>query len=283
MNFDLAIIDGLNIAYKYYYGHKALHDKSGRSTGLYYGFLNFLLSLPQKFPIKKFVIVWDSPSLKKNIESPEYKSGSELFTMTGVVRKIVTLLGADQMYALGYEADDIAAKLVKENMDKSIILVSEDEDWNMFLGTNVAMFRRNKLENYTQFLKKSEGINSYELKLFWSMTGTHNNISGVGVNRGLAIRAAILAAGSVEMLFANGQNYLDRKDGQEPDWVRFYNTVLENRDKIRSNFKAIAPVTEGYEVETIPGKRDIDGVLEFCREFELNSVIKKLGGTVVTS
>jgi len=116
-----------------------------RRTGVIYGFLNRILSIAAEFRCRNFVFTWEGPDgvqLKRQALYPEYKNKPKNFSeedieLEGLARpqfrilleNVLPSLGFHCQYFMeGYEADDIIAKIVYDNPDKELMIVSRDED-----------------------------------------------------------------------------------------------------------------------------------------------------------
>jgi len=160
--YDLAIIDGNNIA------HKAFHIHAGLSariiiegteveirTGISYGMLKHISLLKNKF-LKddgKIILVWDKfPSRKLEIY-PEYKEArmtkkksdapSDFKDQVKLCQLLVSKSDVNQAYAYSEEADDVVATLAHRHKKKTVLISSGDKDLSHLITDDCHKYYRN--------------------------------------------------------------------------------------------------------------------------------------------
>ena len=155
IKFNFIIMDALNYYYKYLHVYKNLFDLKENWTGLYHGFFLKIQKIKKEHSGSKIIIAWDrDPEIRKKINvlykanrKGKSKKDKELIEL----RKMLSMYGISQFYQNGYEADDIIAKIVKDNLDKKILIMSSDKDLFQLLSDNVFIARK-------KFSKSSEKI-----------------------------------------------------------------------------------------------------------------------------
>ena len=117
----------------------------GRPVGVIFGFLNQLFTIGKTLQPQNVIFCWDSRKSIRKHKYPFYKSKtisqretdmSEAFPQFTELRKeILPRLGfCNNCIQSGYEADDLIAKIVRENKnDSEFIVVSSDNDFLQLL------------------------------------------------------------------------------------------------------------------------------------------------------
>ena len=165
--FDVIIIDGKNMTFKYFHGMSRLANSEGIPTGLFHGFLSMILKYRIENPTAEIIVVWEGGNLirKKLVEG--YKEGRPQTTriMADQMEELKDMLKAlniDQKFSPGYEADDVAATIVHRKLklmafregNKKILLITEDNDWLQMMKKNVFIRRKNKIVSCEKMQKE---------------------------------------------------------------------------------------------------------------------------------
>ncbi|MFA5377455.1 MAG: hypothetical protein WC455_17015 [Dehalococcoidia bacterium] len=123
-------------------GYRAHHSTGSLDGGIAYGFLTTVLQLAERYRTNQFVFCWDGPgSLRKKL-FPAYKMSRDVKTQEEVAERMMihTQFNALHEHILpkmgfgyhfqevGYEADDLIAKVVIDNPAKPFVVVSSDHD-----------------------------------------------------------------------------------------------------------------------------------------------------------
>ncbi len=144
---SLMIIDCNNLAYRSFFSFKNLSIEE-KKIGVIFGFLNQLLNLKEKVtsagkPYDEIVFCWDSRKSFRKIIYPEYKkkrhsdkTEKEIIDLkiaynqfNELREEILPKLGFKNIFMeIGFEADDIIAQVVKDNIEKKIVVISTDQD-----------------------------------------------------------------------------------------------------------------------------------------------------------
>jgi 5'-3' exonuclease len=138
------VVDGLAV----------FHSTAGPSTfltnGYTYSFVIQLTSAIKKFNPQGIFVCWDRDSKKRLDLHPGYKEGrvssmnDDKRKMLEDVQRFLHVVGADQLWAEGYEADDVGAFLA--NTLDNVVLVSNDKDWLQLVRPGVSIYYRCKRE-----------------------------------------------------------------------------------------------------------------------------------------
>jgi DNA polymerase-1 len=272
--FDLILIDGMNTAMRFHYKHIAF-SYEGQKTGMLYGFLANLFSLRKKYKKAKIVICWDSPNLrKKTMNGGGYKSDrkkkpDEIYECIAILKDMLSLLGVYQYFCVGIEADDIAARLVKENSKKRILLITRDSDWVQFMNKKSYVYREGKLHNLQQALMLIGHRNAKEFISFLCITGTHNGvkgIKGIGKKKYDTVKMLVKGHSSIKKVISSLKNN-DDKVAQ---------MIYAKKEIALNNHKLVVPILDGYEIKEIPLARNVKKLIKVCKKYNLKSIIKKL-------
>jgi DNA polymerase-1 len=123
-------------------GYRAHHSTGSLDSGIAFGFLTTVLQLAERYRTNQLVFCWDGPgSLRKKL-FPAYKVSRDVKTQEEVAERMMihTQFNALHEHILpkmgfghhfqevGYEADDLLAKLVIDNPAKPFVVVSSDHD-----------------------------------------------------------------------------------------------------------------------------------------------------------
>ena len=195
------------------YLHRCLHiqklrefkTSNGTRTGILYGVLNSIFRLIdtlKDFQITGvYFLLTTGTSFRVNIDEkykyrepkendewtmhdPQLGSSKGEFykTQKELVKETLPIFGIKVLWEYTYEADDIAAFLVRMNLfNKRKILVSDDYDWCQLVSTEVDLFRATKEdyithENFEEILGIKSPVHHC---LYLSILGGHDNIPGV--------------------------------------------------------------------------------------------------------
>ena len=181
--YELIIVDGKNMCFKYEYGMGNLKNKDGISTGMFHGFLQMLLTHRIKNINARIVIAWEGDKLVRKQKIEGYKDNrpkvsNSFNNRCKKLKDMLGMLGVEQKFGPGYEADDVAACLVKENHCKTL-LISEDRDWYQFMHENVSAVHKGKVFSYNEVLKR-EGFPPERYNMYVLLKGKQgNNVKGI--------------------------------------------------------------------------------------------------------
>ena len=155
--YDLIVCDFMSMCYKYFYGLKNLHNSLGEKTGLFHGFLYCILSKAIESPKSKIIVAHEGGGLVRKQISELYKSQrkkkpDELLVARDRLTDILAMMGMDQRFLPGYEADDVAGSVVKGY--RKVLLISGDMDWFQILRKNFKILQNGKEIGYEKATKQ---------------------------------------------------------------------------------------------------------------------------------
>jgi 5'-3' exonuclease len=138
------IVDGLSVF------HSVAGPAAFLTNGYTYSFVTQLTSAVKKFGPRGIFVCWDRGSERRTTIHPGYK-GDRPSSMNDAkrimlqqVENFLEAVGADQLHAEGFEADDIGAMLA--NTLDHAILVSNDKDWLQLVRPGISIYYRCKQE-----------------------------------------------------------------------------------------------------------------------------------------
>lgn len=276
-NFDLILIDAMNYVRKYDWVMKDFVTSTGIKTGIIYGILNFVCSLRKRYKNSSIIFCWDSsPSKKKSLDC-DYKANRKHLDMNDFWKQIrelkllLSFFNIIQYYAEGYEADDIAAKISKEETGKKILLVSSDKDWFQMMENNndVYILQNNIIYNKKEIERRDE-LNIDKYCIFKSIVGSKkNNIIGISRMNKRFVWELIKKADDINDIFClNLRNNIN------------YDKILENESLIRKNYELVKLLDSGFEIQEIERINDKRKLLLKLKELEMNHLIDKIKETI---
>jgi len=152
------IIDCNWICYRAAYGMTNLSYQN-KQVHIIFDFVRQLLILAKKFDCHDFVFCWDSRNSWRKVHSPIYKGNrhkdlnaeqaadlQDTYRQMNDLRMMVLpYMGFNNVfYQSGYEADDLIAKVVKDNKGLFVI-VSSDEDLFQLLSEGVRLYNLKRI------------------------------------------------------------------------------------------------------------------------------------------
>jgi 5'-3' exonuclease len=117
------------------------------TNGFAYNFFTQLTATLRKFPeIRGVIVCWEGGYEQRTAIYPEYKSGrsktnAEIVAQRDIVKNLLTLVGAQQVYAPGHEGDNMGAWLV-HNLGVPTLLYTNDRDWLQLIDEHVSVFQK---------------------------------------------------------------------------------------------------------------------------------------------
>ena len=264
--FDLIVIDAMNIVHKFYWVMRSLCDSKGRHTGMLYGVLNLVYTLKKKYG-SEIIFAWDSrPQVRLDID-PEYKATRDkkkpdgFWTEIKELKLLLSFYGITQYYSEGYEADDIAAKIVKDNSDKNILLISSDGDWfQMLKSDNVKIQISNEIYGKKEIEKKHE-IDIDTFTLYKAIVGDKgDNVIGVPrINKEQVMDVCKVCKGILSAARLSVNESIRKK-------------INEYIDTVEKNLKLVSLIDDGYELDEIKKNYDKKRLLNKIKDYEMNAL-----------
>lgn len=134
------LIDGSNMWARSYTGAMHLTPPGGPVT-----IMSFMLrKLCRKYGRKNIILCWDGGQSGRKEIDPNYKAGRPIIEgMWDHVKQMkcmVSALGFESAWQTGYEADDVIATLAKKHSDKTYI-ISTDKDFYQLVDDKITVVR----------------------------------------------------------------------------------------------------------------------------------------------
>lgn len=218
--FDIIVIDGRNQVYKYQHTMKYLKNHKGIETGIYHGFLSLVLKLRQDNMKARIIVAWEGENLVRKQLLSSYKnnrpnSRNSFESKIKNLKDMLGMLGVEQKFVPGYEADDIASIVTKENPEQKVLLVSEDHDWYQAMNKNTFVMHKNKIYSYEDIAKR-EGFSPDKFALYVLLKGKKgNNVEGISYFPTKLAIEIVNESCSIEDIIKYGKvHYLDN-----PKWM----------------------------------------------------------------
>lgn len=274
--FDLIILDAMNVVKRFYAVMANFKDSQGRPTGILYGVLNYVHNYKKKFKGADIIVVWDTRAKKKKEIDSDYKGNrlheerTDFWDQVRELKIALSFYGIRQMYAEGYEADDVAAKIVKENKSKlsNILLDSNDNDWDILLDKNVYIIRKHEI------LSKQDIQKTYEYNI--NKQTLVKSIIGEGGDNIKPIIKRIPKKLVYEMI-----NDSDDIDDilywcQKNDDNKWCKGILERDHLLKTNYKLASMITEGYEIEEIKPVNNKKQLIHILKNHDMKKLCERI-------
>jgi 5'-3' exonuclease len=169
----LLLIDGSNIAHA---ANSAQPLSIGdMPTQAIYGVLRTLRPMFSTFSMLTPIILWDGRSWRKDVfkdykvsrdkpaetkaEKQLQEQRSQFKVQLPYIKLALKTLGVRQMFAINYEADDLAGILVNKDTERRIMMITGDKDWIQLIRKNVAWLDPVRNEKLT--------LNTLSTRLGW--------------------------------------------------------------------------------------------------------------------
>jgi hypothetical protein len=142
--YDYIVIDGMNYAYRCFFGMSLSFEEV--STSVLYGFANLLVTQKRRNNRAKFIVLWEGDNSWRREKYPTYKckrgkkkddemykrQQSNFFASVDMTKKFMQYVGVYQVFQATLEADDLAAFFAHRY--ENVLLVSNDKDWQTLLN-----------------------------------------------------------------------------------------------------------------------------------------------------
>jgi len=272
--YNLIILDGKNLSFKYFYGMKNLTNKEGEKTGLYHGFLSVVLKLKLKYPKARVVVAWEGGKLVRNEAMKEYKanrqaSDGDLTVSIKKLKRMLGMIGIEQKYSLGYEADDVAATLCND-FKGEILLVSNDGDWMQMMNLNCNIMIKNNIISYEK-LRKVVGFNPEKVIIYDAIKGGHNNLKGIPL-----FPVALAKKIARKSMYINDIYNFVPKTKQEGKWR---DVLRVSRNFVTSNYETMKLKTNTKLKDLSCPKRNLKQLKSLLKKSQLRQVTSLLEKT----
>ena len=279
---NILIVDGMHLCHRIFHVKKERKDaytRDGKFVGFFYAFFRSMRNLRAKYPGYQIYVLWDSKTRWRYKKYPEYKKRTyssekeqlkretERARMNDLVVKLKESLRFDSVHQLeaeGYEADDLAAFLVRHSKDdQRIILFTSDLDWAQLIKDNVVWVnpKNNKMVDAEAF-EDEHGYPPTGIPIFKSLTGDKSdNIKGIYNFPKKDAKVIAQQIVSVEGFVYDKRcmNHLSE---------RWKSEINANLDVLRLNYELVALYHDVKGMKFTKGSRD---------KFKLDECFRKYG------
>ena len=292
-NNKVILIDGSSFMYRAYFALASvgnfMKNSKGLCTNAIYTFINMMTSILKTNP-KKILVAFDAGKKTFRHDLCEtYKDGrrpmdDEMRMQIPYIKKYLDLVGVPRYEIPLYEADDIIGTLAKEAEEKGykVSIYSSDKDLLQLITDNVTVYKSKKGINDLEEYNKVHFIETYgfdpikmiDLKAL--MGDPSDNLPGIkGVGEKTATKL-IVEYGSVEGIIENR----DTIKGKMGDLIReHYEDALMTKKMVTINNESPIEIT----VDDINKKDESDEIIDFYKDLEFNSFLKKTKITKVSN
>jgi DNA polymerase-1 len=210
----LYLVDGSGFIFRAYHALPPLSTKAGVPSGAVYGFTQMLIKLETEHRPTHLAVVFDAGgrSFRDEVYA-EYKANrveppDDLKPQFGMVRQVVAAFGVPILEAIGFEADDLIATLVRRAKEHGlrVVIVSSDKDLMQLVDDRCVLVDTMKPKDFvygTAEVEEKFGVGPAQLGDVLALMGDSvDNIPGIpGVGPKTAA-ALIRHFGSLEALLA---------------------------------------------------------------------------------
>lgn len=300
---NFLIIDGNAVGY---HGQQARRLSTGDfPTQAIFHYMKELRNLRRRYPNLTALNCWDEHTQWRYDLYPEYKGKRDKYDAQKAMREeyrqqrptiqqCLSFLGAPQVRAEEYEADDLAgylAQKVTKNEDSFAMLVTGDQDWLQLVSDNVSWYDpiRNQLVTKSKFEEFTGFENSTQFLQAKALQGdSSDNITGVGgIGEGTA-KKIMAHFGSLQTLIAEWvkSNRSFEKGDLPSELSRArtkINAFLSDKDdgikKFKRNYKLmdlrnVKEPVGGFSSCVDLGTRDLDALANLFEELAFFSILK---------
>ena len=212
MNDKLVIIDAYGLLFRAYFALPKLTSKEGVHIGAISGFLNMLIKIIDNIKCDYILIARDAKGdnfrhdIYKDYKANREAAPEELIGQFSILQEALNAFEISNMHAVGYEADDIIATIVKNySKEMDICVISSDKDLFQLMTYGVKIFDSMK-DKYVdeEYVKGKFGVEPEKLLDCLALMGDKSdNIPGVP-SIGVKTAAQLINDfGSLENLYNN--------------------------------------------------------------------------------
>nr|WP_307774774.1 DNA polymerase I [uncultured Cetobacterium sp.] len=285
------LLDVSAIMYRAFYGNLNFRTKN-EPTGAVYGFMNTLLSILNKFEPEYIGAAFDvkRSTLKRSEIFKEYKAQrdaapEDLVAQIPRIEELLDCYGIERFKIDGYEADDVLGSLAKELSKNGVetYIITGDKDLSQILdhNINIALLGKGDGGGLKIISTEEDVIDQLGVKpdmipdLFGLIGDSSDGIPGV---RKIGTKKAVPMLekyGNLEGIYENIDS-LTELPGIGKSLV---NNLIEDKELafVSRQLATIEILPMDIPEERLTYKRNDERLLEFLKNLEFKSIIKKLG------
>ena len=280
------VIDGNSLINREYYGMPPLTSRSGIYTNAILGFINKLIKYIDVLSPDYAVVAFDLPAPTfRHLEYSGYKSHrkgmpEELAMQLPYVKEVCGIFGFSVISEAGYEADDILGTIAKKDAVLKTYILTGDRDSFQLVSDNVTVLYSSNIA-VTEFTPRKifedYGIEPKQLIDVKALMGdSSDEIPGVkGIGEKTALKL-IQENDSLDGVYKNLDN-----DTLNITPANKQKLIDGRQDAYMSRKLAEIYCETPIKSEIFKSRQDIDKakLYDFCKNLDLNSIIKKLNLT----
>ncbi|ATW58001.1 exodeoxyribonuclease [Pseudomonas phage nickie] len=305
--YDLILIDGNSLGHAAH-NARVLKHRTGEVQAIFFG-LKMMKKAVETFSSAstRVICLWDDKAQWRYDIHPEYKgkrdntpekavSRREYKRQVPIFRQALSLIGMEQRFAKGDEADDLASALVHNRTpNQKIMLVSGDHDWLQLVSDDVDWFDP-RTEGLFVDMSNFEEVTGYPNVIQFSQSKAligdgSDNIKGVEGIGDKAVPLIFKEWGSIAKMFA----WADALPKQEvlksdiPAELSFWRKKIETfmfgggRDIFKRNMRLMNLLSKRHRSTEIlanqvvlKSKFDENGFIDLCHEYAFMSIVTNM-------
>ncbi len=292
----LFLIDTMALAFRSFFafGRTSLATSQGIPTGAIYGTAMFLLKLLNEQRPEFLLAVTDSKELTfRHTMYPAYKATrdkmpDDLAAQLPAIFELIRVLPCQLVATPGVEADDVIATTAMRfaGPDLTAMIVSGDKDFLQLVNPSILLYAPKKNEEAlvidTAGVSERYGCTPAQIVDLLALMGDAvDNVPGVpGIGEKGAAKL-LQTYGSLDGIYAHLD---DIKAAKQQESLRIHRAdAYLSRDLVTLNCDVPLPFTlEDLAVDPATSGNNPQ-LLEFCRKYELTSLVKRLSGTATSA
>lgn len=287
----MCIVDAQHLSYRNFHMLN-LTNLQGNAIGCVFGVINSLKKLRKKYPGYDVAFCWDTrPTVRKEMYS-EYKAHrgekppwfAQFLWQVDQLRACLPMLGVDQYQSEGYEADDIAAELVRMFRERKFeegkaVLVTSDKDWMQLVDreSNVEFYDPIKDKTYNEEAVCSEfGIQrAKSIAVVKSILGdSSDNVPSVKRFPKKLIAEITNTWSTPNAMYTNFALGSGNSHSIPDKWKQI---LIENREMVELNYKLVKlGHLRPEKIERQKGCEDIKALREFYQKHGFKSLLNEM-------
>ncbi|MBL7150000.1 MAG: DNA polymerase I, partial [Candidatus Cloacimonetes bacterium] len=283
MKNKLFLIDGTALIYRSFFAfiRNPLYNSKGQNTSAIYGTINAFLRMVGRYNLQYVAISFDRREKTFRHEITEtYKANrppapDELHAQVKPIKEFFELIGIPEISKAGYEADDVLATLAeKYKKDYDVIIVTGDKDFAQIVDGQVTLYdpSKEKVTDYESVIEKY-GLKPEQFVDYLAICGdSADNITGV---KGIGPKGAaklLQEFGTLENIYENLESISAKG---------IHDKLVESKEEAFLSRKLAAivrnvPLEIADDRTFLFDKSKLKKAVNFLKEYELNSIVKKI-------
>ncbi|MDR2668218.1 MAG: hypothetical protein LBB38_04255 [Puniceicoccales bacterium] len=279
---DVLLVDGHNVVFRSYYGVGELSREDGFPTGAIYGYVNAIWRLQDRICPGRTTVFFDmGRSEKRTAILPEYKANrqpiaEELRVQLPHICRLAVLMGCSVVQRPGVEADDlIAAHAVGEAaMGNRVAIASSDKDFAQLVCDAITLWSPPPPGSYgadwialdPAAVERKFSVAPEQIVDYLCLVGdASDNVRGVPRIGAKTAARLLQTYGTIDGIMEH-LHELPKSIGEN---------MLNSSAEIARNRELIAFDRDGEIVQPQVGDFDLEALISFFEEFDLQSFIPK--------